>query len=156
MKSVWNEIRRIQESIDEMFESFFKKSPFGSERLLSSPFEVPAIAFNDFETPLMDAWETEKEIKAEIDLPGVDKKDIKLNISKGMLEIKAEKKHEKKESRNGFHRIERAYRGFYRKISLPESADIDRAEAKYENGVLKISIPKKELPEFKTKQIEVK
>jgi len=125
-------------------------------RLIPTTASMLPEKVEDLSTPLTDFWETDKEFKAEIDLPGIDKKDIKLNIKKGLLEIKAEKKHEKEEKKKGVHRIERSFKGFYRSFSLPENADEEKADANYENGVLKISIPKKELPEYKPKQIEVK
>ncbi len=139
--------------MDELFDEFFRAEPFMSRRLLGHgnlPVE------KELTVPLADFWETDKDFRVELDLPGVGKGDIKVNASKGLLEVKAEKKHEEKKDIKGVHHYERSYAGFYRSFSLPQNADIDKVEAKLENGVLKIVVPKKELPEFKPKQIEVK
>ncbi len=157
-RDIWEKMKRMQRSMDEAFEDFFGNEPFSpTYKLLATPRSGKDIAVREnFALPQSDFWETEKDIKAEIDLPGIEKKDIKLNIVKGRVEVKAEKKSEQKEDRKGRYRLERSYHGFYRSFSLPENADTENAEAKYENGVLKLKIPKKGLPEPKAKIIEVK
>ena len=156
--SIWGERYRMQKRLNSLFEDFFRSEPFfGSERILPASGPLSLLAKSEtFDVPLTDLWETKKEFRAEIDLPGIDKKDILLNIKKGSVEVKAEKKHEKKEGEKGVHRLERSYQGYCRSFSLPKNAEVEKAVARYENAVLKISIPKKELPEYKPKQIEIK
>ncbi len=151
---IWDEMREMQARMDELFDEFFKKDPFVNRRLLGSGSSLPVE--RDLSTPLADFWETDKDFRVELDLPGIEKGNVKVNVSKGLLEIKAEKKREEKKDIKGVHHYERSYSGFYRAFSLPQNADTDKVDAKLENGVLKVVILKKELPEFKQKQIEVK
>jgi HSP20 family protein len=159
--SIWDEIRRIQQRMDSMFEEFFREDPFywTQKPLIEGSSKVDKgkeLEKSRLYTPLTDIWDAGKEIKAEIDMPGLQKEDIKISAHKGVLEVKAEKKHESKEEKKGMYRFERSYQGFYRAYHLPPEADIENISAKYENGVLKISMPKKSLPDSKPKLIEVK
>ncbi len=132
-----------------------------SERKTNFQTRLPAWKQNksikeDFVSPLADFWETDKEFKAEIDLPGINKEDLEINVYGNNLEIKAEKSHEEKKEENGSFRQERYYSGFYRQIPLPEKSDPDSVKAEYENGVLKISVPKTEELNSDKKRIELK
>ncbi|MCA9496612.1 MAG: Hsp20/alpha crystallin family protein, partial [Nanoarchaeota archaeon] len=99
-----------------------------------------------FKTPATDIYETEKEVIAKIEVPGVKKEDIKLEIKNGMLSLKAEHKFEKedKDKKKGYHRIERTYSGFARSFSLPSEVDETKVKANYKDGILEVHIPKKE------------
>ena len=91
-------------------------------------------------------------------MPGVDKKDIKVNVTKDSIEIKAEKKKEVKEEdkKKGMFRHERSFAGFYRSFALPNNVDADKANAEYKDGVLKITVPKLKIEEKKKKLLEIK
>jgi len=79
------------------------------------------------------------------DVPGVDPKNIDVTMENGMLTIKGERKLEtKEEGDNGYRRVERLHGSFYRRFSLPDTADADKISAKGKNGVLEVVIPKKE------------
>ena len=79
------------------------------------------------------------------DVPGVDPKNIDVTMESGMLTIKGERKLEtKEEGDNGYRRVERLYGSFYRRFSLPDTADAEKISAKGKNGVLEVVIPKKE------------
>ncbi len=104
--------------------------------------------------PPVDIYETENEIVVKAELPNMDEKDIEVKIENNVLTIKGEKKLEREEKKENYHLIESSYGSFYRSFSLPGNVDADKASAKYEKGVLKITLPKKE--EAKPKQIEVK
>lgn len=108
-----------------------------------------------FREPLSDMWETEDAFMIHIELPGVNKEDIKLNITERDLEVKVEKKEEVSTEEEGFKRMERSYRGFYRRFTLPEEVDKEKIDASYENGILKIKLPKTEKSKKKEK-IEIK
>ena len=78
------------------------------------------------------------------DIPGVDAKDIEIHAENGMLTIRGERESEKKEERDGYKRIERQYGSFFRRFTLPDTADTDKISAKTSGGVLTITIPKHE------------
>ena len=113
-----------------------------------------------FFTPVVEAREDEKGLTIEVDLPGVNPDDVSVELSEGVLTIKAERRMEKdldEEKKNGvkYHITERAYGTFMRRFALPFEADEEHIEATFDKGVLKVFIPRKE-DEKKTKKIEVK
>ncbi|MEE9402349.1 MAG: Hsp20/alpha crystallin family protein, partial [Desulfobacteria bacterium] len=91
-------------------------------------------------------------VKGEV--PGMDKKDINITVSDGMLTIRGEKKHEKKEENEQYHRVERRYGAFSRTMRLPHEVEADKVDATYKEGVLSIRLPKSEAVE--PKKIEIK
>ena len=95
-------------------------------------------------TPAVDIKEEENQFVLFADIPGVDPKNIDITMEKNVLTVKGERSQETKEEKNGFKRVERVHGTFYRRFSLPDTADADRISAKGENGVLTITIPKKE------------
>lgn len=94
--------------------------------------------------PAVDIKEEDKQFVISADIPGVDPKDIEITMEDGVLSIKGERSEEKEEEREGYKRIERARGTFYRRFSLPDSANPDKIEAKGKDGVLRIVIPKQE------------
>ena len=113
-----------------------------------------------FFTPVVEAREDDKGLTIEVDLPGVNPDDVSVELSEGVLTIKAERRMEKdldEEKKNGvkYHITERAYGTFMRRFALPFEADEEHIEATFDKGVLKVFIPRKE-DEKKTKKIEVK
>jgi len=103
--------------------------------------------------PPVDVREDTKEIAVDVELPGVDPKDVKITVEKNTLTIEGEKKLERKEE-GDFYRAERYYGAFIRSFSLPTSADSEKISASYDKGILKITIPKKK--EAVPKQIKIK
>ncbi len=93
-------------------------------------------------TPAVDVKETDKEFILHADIPGVDPKDIDVHMENGLLTIKGQREAEKTEENEGYTRIERSYGQFYRRFSLPDTADAEKINAKCNNGVLRITIPK--------------
>ena len=104
--------------------------------------------------PAVDVREEEKRFVIHADLPGVDPKDIDVTMENGVLTIRGERKGEKDEDRNGFRRVERVRGSFYRRFSLPDTADEAGIEAKGRDGVLEIVIPKHE--KVQPRRIDVK
>jgi len=104
--------------------------------------------------PRTDVMEKENEYEVSIDLPGLEKKDIKITVHDGLLEVTGERNLEKKEDSQGYKRIERAYGSFRRSFRLPKEVRANEIESTYEKGVLGIRIPKAE--EALPKEIEVK
>ena len=105
-------------------------------------------------TPAVNEKVDDKGYYLEIDLPGVKKEDIDISVNDGILVISGERKLEKKEEKENYTRIESFFGRFERAFKLPVDADLDNIEAKYENGVLKIFIPKKQ--KESGKKIEIK
>lgn len=93
--------------------------------------------------PAVDIVEDDDHFVIRADIPGVDAKDISVSMENGMLSIQGERKSEKKEKKNGYLRTECSRGMFYRRFSLPDSADADKIDAKSKDGVLTISIAKR-------------
>lgn len=104
--------------------------------------------------PPVDIVENEHSFLIDADIPGVEPKEIEVSMEDGMLTIKGERKSEAKEEKEGYTRIERSYGSFYRRFSMPESADPENITAKSTRGVLQIKVGKKEVA--KPKRISVK
>ena len=87
--------------------------------------------------------ETDKEIVVEAELPGINEKDISLALQDGVLTIRGEKKHEHDEEKENYRMMERRYGSFQRSLRLPDTVDEDKVEASFDNGVLKVSVPRR-------------
>lgn len=103
--------------------------------------------------PAVDIYETEHELVVKADLPDVDPKDIDIRVENNVLTIRGERKFEKKVDEDNYLRVERAYGSFSRSFSLANTVNPEAIKADYRNGVLTLSIPKRE--EAKLKQIKV-
>jgi HSP20 family protein len=104
-------------------------------------------------SPAVDIFETESEIVVKAELPGMERKDITLNLEKNVLTLRGERRFQKETKEENYHRIERSYGGFSRSFSIPATVDEERISAEYKDGVLKIVLPKKE--QAKPKQIRI-
>lgn len=111
-------------------------------------------AFESEWTPLVDIAEDDKEFTIKADLPAVKKENVKVTLEDGSLCIAGERKQEKDGQRR-FHRIERPYGPFERRFSLPEAALADKMNAEFENGMLRVHIPKAEEKRRETMSIEI-
>jgi len=103
--------------------------------------------------PSVDVREEENRFVVQVDLPGVDSKDIEITAEKGVLTIKGERRSEAKKTDAGYERVERVAGSFLRRFTLPETAQTDSITAKQANGVLEVSIPKQAI--VQPKRIEV-
>lgn len=95
-------------------------------------------------TPLVDVIEDKTEYVIKAELPGVKKEDVKVHVENGILTISGERHFEKEEKGKKYHRVERSYGSFERTFSLPDTCKADKMEAKYNNGMLTLHIPKNE------------
>ncbi|URA09372.1 Hsp20/alpha crystallin family protein [Thermospira aquatica] len=102
----------------------------------------------------VDLEETDKAIVVKADLPGMDEKDIKVELSNNILTISGSRSEKREEKNKNYHRIERFEGSFCRSIELPREVDANKAKAEYKKGVLTIELPK--VGESKTKKIDVK
>ena len=105
-------------------------------------------------SPTVDLRETDDAYTLEADLPGMKKDDIDVSVMDNVVTLKGERKHEAETKEKGYHRVERRHGSFERSFEIPGGFQGDKISANYENGVLKVTLPKRE--ETKPKQIDVK
>lgn len=124
-----NEMRRMKRKINRIFDfSDFPKRDLEPE---------------NYRHPRADFIENEEDYIIALEIPGVNKEDINVDIVNHTLRIKAEKKQEFEKKQEKEYRYSKSYAGFYRAISLPEDAETEKIDVEYKNGVLKILVPKK-------------
>ena len=106
-------------------------------------------------TPQVDIAETDKQFEIQFAVPGLDKKDIKIDVNEGVLTVSGERKFEETKKEKNFHSVESYFGTFKRSFKLPENVKEDKIEAKYENGILIVDLPKSEVKkEIKTISIK--
>lgn len=142
-----NPIRTFQDEMNRLFSDFFGESSVPAWWRSGS---APALS------PAVDVTENGKEFKITAELPGLDTKDVQVTAADGYLTIRGEKKEESKEEKEGYFRQERSYGSFQRVVALPESANFEKADAKFDKGVLTIAIPKKAGTQSAERRIEIK
>jgi HSP20 family protein len=103
--------------------------------------------------PSVDIYETETELVLTAEVPGIDEKDIEIRIEDNTLIIKGERKLEKEAKEENYHRIERSYGSFQRSFSLPAYVDHEKVQAEHQDGVLKITMPKR--VEVKPRKVKI-
>jgi HSP20 family protein len=127
---------------------FFSDGPFFNN-LVDTDLDLMPLA----KMPLANVTETNKDFQIELAVPGMTRQDFKVEIDNDVLSISAEKEDRKEQKENGkIQRKEYSYESFCRTFQLPENSKSDKIDAKYENGVLKVSIPKKEVTVSKPKK----
>jgi HSP20 family protein len=104
-------------------------------------------------SPAVDVYETEDALKLKADVPDVKIEDIDVRVENQTLSIRGQRKFEKEENIKGHHRIERSYGEFVRSFAVPSTVDTEKVQADYKNGVLTITLPKKETA--KPRQVKV-
>ena len=138
------------------FEPFHGASSLQDQinRLFNDVFERPAEESNLTSwAPVVDIFETEHELVVKADLPDIDPKDLDIRVENNILSIRGERKFESKVSQDKYLRVERAYGSFSRSFSLASTVNSEAIKADYQNGVLTLTVPKRE--EAKPKQIKV-
>ena len=138
----WNPWRDMMSLQNEMNRVFPGWAAGDKEEMLSTDW-----------SPQVDIYEDETSIKVRADVPGVAQNDLDVKVENGMLTIKGERKLEKEDKKENYHRIERVYGAFTRSFLLPDYADTDKVEAKFKDGVLDVTLPKK--AEKQPKKIQV-
>ena len=103
--------------------------------------------------PAVDIYEDADKLVLKLEVPGIEEKDLDVQVENNTLTVKGERKFEKDEKEENFHRIERSYGSFYRTFTLPSTVETDKISAKYTAGVLKLELKKK--AEAQPKQIKV-
>jgi HSP20 family protein len=107
-------------------------------------------------SPAVDIYETENEVVLKADVPGIELKDIEVHVENQTLTVKGERTFEKEENAKGYHRIERSYGTFVRSFAVPPTVDTEKVAAEYKNGVLAITLPKKEAAKPRQVKVEVR
>ena len=139
------EFSSLQRQMNRMFDTFFGRTTS------LAPFEE---SLNGWELgPPVDIYEDDQRLTFKVEVPGIDEKDIKVEVENNVLTVRGERKLEKDIKEENFRRMERHYGAFSRSFTLPSIVDPDKIEANYTNGVLAIQMPK--LAGAKPKQIKV-
>lgn len=132
----------LQNEVDRLFENFTAGFPSLGNGLAN----VTLLS--------MDVSETDKEIEITAELPGLEEKDVQINVSDNILSIRGEKKAEKEQKDKNYRLVERSYGSFERSLELPEGVNADAIKASIDKGVLKVVVPKP--APAQSKKIEVK
>jgi HSP20 family protein len=140
-----NRFARMFDRMEEEMKDLFKRFDGENEGWLALP---------TYFVPTTDVTETDNVFEITVDLPGMKPEEVKVEMKDGDLWITGKRDEEKEEKGKTFHRVERRHGEFRRVLALPGAVDADKVTAKYDNGVLKVAVPKKE--EAKAKHIEVK
>jgi HSP20 family protein len=138
----WSAPSHFQDEIKQAFDRFFSEGESDQSNVVTSQW-----------APRVDIKEESDRFVIAADIPGVDPKDIEINMDNGILSIKGERRTEAKQETERYSRIERSHGLFYRRFALPDSADPEGVSASGKHGVLEISIPKR--AETKPRRIEV-
>jgi HSP20 family protein len=140
----------LRSEMDRLFDTFMGGLPtFPS---MFAPTGARGFAL----TPNLDVKETDKEVLVEAELPGLEDKDISLMIQNGVLTIQGEKRLEYDEEKENYHVMERRYGSFQRSLRIPDTVDEGKVEARFENGVLKVTLPKRAEVAREQRRIEIK
>ncbi|MEP1778569.1 Hsp20/alpha crystallin family protein [Reichenbachiella sp.] len=118
---------------NNLFDDLFNDRFFNSDVTVGKSF-----------TPQVDISETEKAFELSFAVPGIKKNEIKIDLNEGQLVVSGERKFEEKKEEKNFHSVETRYGSFNRSFQLPDNINADKVEAKYEDGLLNIVIPKDE------------
>lgn len=127
----------FRKQMDDLVDNFFGR-PFG----IRTGGDIAFPNGNGMITPAVDVSENDKAITLTAELPGMEDKDVDLTVRDGVMTLKGEKKYEHKEEKEDTHVMERRYGAFQRIMTLPDSVDEARIEAKFDKGVLTVTMPK--------------
>ncbi len=151
MADTRNEFKRFEEMMNRMFEEFWGRP---QRPLLSSGERGGEMLPAEYRPPSIDVVETDREVIARAEMPGLNKEDIKINLTEDRLEISAETKKEEEKKEKGYVYKEIRSGNYYRAVALPSPIDPNNAQASYKNGVLEIRMPKTEVKEKKEIKVE--
>lgn len=143
-RSPFFELNSLQDRVNQLFnQTFGGFENFGFEQPLTSENFLPPV----------DISEDDHNITLQAEIPGVKQEDLNITLENNVLTISGERKFKEEEKKENFHRIERRYGKFTRSFTLPASVNAENVNATFENGLLNITLPKRE--EFKAKQITI-
>ena len=137
----FREMRSLQDEVNRLFSSSFNRP--GDNEMMQGSWN-----------PSVDIYENKDHIVLEAELPGMKPEDVHISVENNVLTIHGERKFEKKDDKDNFHRVERSYGSFTRSFTLPPTVSSEAADAVFENGVLRLTLTKRE--EAKPRRIEIK
>ena len=144
-------LRQMTTEFDRMFGEPFLSSPFLPSRSFRG-FALPeAVAWS----PKVDVFEKDNRLITRVDLPGLKKEDVKVEVADGRLALSRERKHETEEKHDAFYRSEREYGTFCRTVPLPEGVKLEDIKATFADGVLEVSIPLPARAEARVRKVEI-
>ncbi len=137
----FRDLRSLQDEVNRLFSTNLSRN-FGDEGIARG-------AWN----PSVDIFENKDQIVLEAELPCMRREDFDLSIENNVITLRGERRFEKKDESDNYHRVERSYGSFTRSFTLPQTVSAEGATAEYRNGVLRVTLPKRE--EVKARRIEI-
>jgi len=137
----FRDLRTLQEEVNRLFSTNLTRA-FGDEGIGRGAW-----------APSVDIYENKDQIVLEAELPGMKQEDFDLTIENNVITLRGERRFEKTDESDNYHRVERSYGSFTRSFTLPPTVSSEGAQAEYTNGVLRVTLPKRE--ETKARRIEV-
>ena len=137
----FRDLRTLQEEVNRLFSTNLTRG-FGEEGIGRG-------AWN----PSVDIYENKEHIVLEAELPGMNRDDFELSVENNVITLRGERQFEKKDDSDNYHRVERSYGSFTRSFTLPQTVSAEGATAEYRNGVLRVTLPKRE--ETKARRIQI-
>jgi len=138
----FRDLRTLQEEVNRLFTGNVARA-----------FDDEGIARGSW-SPNVDIYENKDQIVLEAELPGMKREDFDVSVENNIITLRGERHFEKKEDSDNYHRVERAYGSFTRSFTLPNTVSSEGASADYSNGILRVTVPKRE--ETKARRIEIK
>ena len=132
-------ILQLHREIDRLFDDAFRGFGFPTLAMPRWPSDWPGML-----KPALDIQETDKQYKIALEVPGIEEKDIQITLDNDVLLVRGEKRQEQESKDGGFHRVERSYGSFQRALNLPADANQNTIKAAFKNGVLTITMEKRE------------
>lgn len=138
----FREVLALQNRMGSLFPDLWRQPAAESEMMTTASF-----------MPAADIYEDPHKVVLKLEVPGIKQEDLDIQVENDVLTIRGERKFEKEEKEENFHRIERRYGSFYRAFTLPNTVDTEHIRANYDAGVLRVELDKR--PEAKPKQVKV-
>lgn len=137
----FRDLRTLQDEVNRLFSTNITRA-FGDEGIARGSWN-----------PSVDIYENKDQIVLEAELPGMNREDFDLSVENNVITLRGERRFEKKDDGDNYHRVERSYGSFTRSFTLPQTVSAEGAVAEYRNGVLRVTLPKRE--EVKARRIEI-
>ncbi|HKP73512.1 MAG TPA: Hsp20/alpha crystallin family protein [Pyrinomonadaceae bacterium] len=138
----FRDLRMLQDEVNRLFSSNLSSRSFADEGIARGAW-----------APTVDIYENKDHIVLEAELPGMNREDFELSIENNVLTLRGERRFEKRDEQDNYHRVERAYGSFSRSFTLPQTVSPENVTAEYKNGVLRVVLQKRE--EVKARRIEI-
>jgi HSP20 family protein len=138
----FRDLRTLQEEVNRLFTGSMPRA-----------FDDEGIARGAW-SPSVDIYENKEQIVLEAELPGMKRDDFDLSVENNIITLRGQRQFEKQDESDNYHRVERSYGSFTRSFTLPNTVTAEGANAEYKNGVLRVTLPKRE--ETKARRIEIK